>query len=208
MKTYATEQEKFWSEGFGNQYIDRNNNQSLISSNLALWSEILSCTCGIKSVIEFGANIGLNLKAIHTLMPHIELSGIEINQKAAEQLKEIANGNIHVYQSSILDWKPNRTWDCVFTKVVLIHINPEYLSTVYELIYHSAAKYICLVEYYSPTPTDINYRGYDKRLFKRDFAGEMLERFQDLELINYGFKYHRDYNFALDDINWFLLKKV
>jgi len=45
-------------------------------------------------------------------------------------------------------------------------------------------------------------------LFKRDFAGEMLDRFKDLELLDYGFVYHRDNNFPQDDLNWFLLRKM
>jgi len=44
-------------------------------------------------------------------------------------------------------------------------------------------------------------------LFKRDFAGEMLERFADLKLLDYGFVYRRDPNFPQDDITWFLLEK-
>ena len=36
------------------------------------------------------------------------------------------------------------------------------------------------------------YRGHTARLFKRDFAGEMLDRFSDLRLVDYGFRYHRD----------------
>ena len=39
-----------------------------------------------------------------------------------------------------------------------------------------------------------------------DFAGEVIEKY-NLKLINYGFVYHRDNNFPLDDISWFLLKK-
>lgn len=35
----------------------------------------------------------------------------------------------------------------------------------------------------------------------------MLDKFSDLELIDYGFIYHRDNNFSLDDMNWFLLQK-
>jgi hypothetical protein len=57
-------------------------------------------------------------------------------------------------------------------------------------------------------PVSVNYRGNTDRLFKRDFAGEMLDRFKDLRLLDYGFSYHRDNNFPQDDINWFLLEKV
>jgi hypothetical protein len=44
-------------------------------------------------------------------------------------------------------------------------------------------------------------------LYKRDFAGEMLDRYPDLQLVDYGFSYHRDQNFPQDDANWFLLEK-
>ena len=64
-----------------------------------------------------------------------------------------------------------------------------------------------IAEYYNPTPVEVKYRGHDGRLFKRDFAGEMLDRFPDLKLVDYGFNYHRDHNFPQDDGNWFLLEK-
>jgi spore coat polysaccharide biosynthesis protein SpsF len=54
----------------------------------------------------------------------------------------------------------------------------------------------------------IPYRGHEDRLFKRDFAGELLSRFGDLRLIDYGFVYHRDPKFPQDDITWFLLEKA
>ncbi len=49
--------------------------------------------------------------------------------------------------------------------------------------------------------------GYKEKLFKRDFAGELLDTFSDLQLLDYGFCYHRGPNFPQDDANWFLLKK-
>ena len=64
-----------------------------------------------------------------------------------------------------------------------------------------------MAEYYSPAPVEVSYRGYSNKLFKRDFAGEMLKNYTDLELIDYGFLYHGDPAFPQDDINWFLLKK-
>jgi spore coat polysaccharide biosynthesis protein SpsF len=44
-------------------------------------------------------------------------------------------------------------------------------------------------------------------LFKRDFAGEMMDRYPDLKLLDYGFVYHRDPAFPDDDITWFLMEK-
>jgi pseudaminic acid biosynthesis-associated methylase len=208
MTNFQTEQEKFWAEDFGDKYVERNQDISLVSSNIALFSRILKKTSKVNSVIEFGSNIGLNLFAISQLLPKAELSAVEINQKAIDKMtKKSGINKINIYHQSILDFKVDYQRDFVLTKVVLIHINPEYLSCIYDLIYQTSKKYICLVEYYNPTPTTINYRGYDGKLFKRDFAGEMLDKFNDLKLVDYGFVYHRDYNFHLDDMNWFLLQK-
>ena len=54
----------------------------------------------------------------------------------------------------------------------------------------------------------IAYRGHADRLNKRDFAGELLDTFPDLTLIDYGFAYHRDIAFPQDDITWFLMVKA
>lgn len=43
--------------------------------------------------------------------------------------------------------------------------------------------------------------------YLRDFAGELLDKYEDLELVEYGFTYHRDKQFPQDDSTWFLLKK-
>jgi spore coat polysaccharide biosynthesis protein SpsF len=55
---------------------------------------------------------------------------------------------------------------------------------------------------------EIPYRGHSGKLFKRDFAGEILDAYSDLNLIDYGFAYHRDNYFKQDDITWFLLEKL
>ena len=201
---FKTEQENFWATEFGNEYIERNEDLKIIAGNINLFSKIISQTKGIKSVIEFGSNIGNNLKAIRTLLPECEISSIEINQKAAEVLKE---QDVKVYAQSILDFEPDYKRDLAFIKGVLIHINPDELQNVYQKLYSSSKKYILVAEYFNPTPVSISYRGHEDRLFKRDFAGEMLDKYPDLELMDYGVTYSRDNNFSYDDINWFLMKK-
>lgn len=206
---YKTEQEKFWSGQFGDEYVERNNERSLMVSNIALFSKILSKTGGIKHVIEFGSNVGLNLRAIKMLIPSAECSAIEINKKAVNTLKQFLPHE-NIYETSILDFEAEaikEQFDMVLIKGVLIHIDPEELNKVYEKVYRCSKKYICIAEYYNPTPVEVNYRGHENRLFKRDFAGEMMDRFCDLELIDYGFEYHRDNHFPQDDITWFLLEK-
>lgn len=208
MKTsYKTEQEIFWEGEFGDDYIVRNND-SWISSNLALFSEILRKTQDVKSVIEFGSNIGLNLKAIKSLIPDVALSAIEINHNAAEILRNDSQlSGICVYEDSILNWSNSEKFDFVLIKGVLIHINPDELQNVYEKLYNTSDKYICVAEYYNPTPVAVEYRGNKDKLFKRDFCGELMDKYKNLKLVDYGFAYHRDNYFKQDDITWFLLEK-
>lgn len=203
---YKTEQEEFWaSEEWGNEYIARNN-KDLIKNNIPLFSSIFKRCDDVKSVIEFGSNIGLNLHAISKLFNSIDISAIEINKNAVAELEKHDFIN-KIYHESILNFEPDRKRDFVFIKGVLIHINPDFLQTVYEKLYETSNKYILIAEYYNPSPVTIGYRGHSNKLFKRDFAGEMLEKYNDLELVDYGFVYHRDNNFPQDDITWFLLKK-
>lgn len=203
---YKTAQEQFWQGNFGNEYSDRNRGISWVTSNISFFSRILNRTRGIDSFLELGSNIGLNLMALRQLAPSAKLSAIEINERAAEELKINVPG-VDLHLGSILEFKANETWDFVFTKGVLIHINPNMLNKVYETIYTASSRYIMLSEYYNPSPVIVNYRGHDERLFKRDFAGEMMSQYPDLSLVDYGFVYHRDPNFPQDDMTWFLLKK-
>ncbi len=205
MKSYKTEQEKFWAGEFGSNYIDRNQSKNLVASNIALFSKILSISDGISSIIEFGANIGLNLQALHTLLPNTSLAAIEINDTAVTMLKQCEY--IKIYHDSILEASINERYDLTLIKGVLIHINPNELATVYEKLYNFSNRYICIVEYYNPTPVELSYRGHEGKLFKRDFAGEFMDKYSDVKLIDYGFVYHRDANFPQDDCTWFLLEK-
>ena len=101
----------------------------------------------------------------------------------------------------------DKKYDFVFTKGVLIHQNPELLPTAYDILYQNSRRYIMLCEYYNPTPVEVVYRGHTSVLYKRDFAGEMMMKYSDLLLLDYGFVYHRDNHFKGDDFTWFLMEK-
>lgn len=208
MINYKTEQEIFWADNFGNDYIERNRSKNLFASNLNIFSDIFKKTCNITTIIELGANIGMNIQAINYLLPNSKTSAVEINKKAFNELQNVCTDKAVL--ASILDINTNEypKYDFVFTKTVLIHINPDELSNIYEVMYNLSNKYICIAEYYNPTPMTITYRGETDKLFKRDFAGELLAKYPNLKLVDYGFKYKRDNNFAQDDITWFLLEKI
>jgi spore coat polysaccharide biosynthesis protein SpsF len=206
MTQFKTQQEEFWAGEFGTQYINRNDSQELLASNLSFFSKALKQAGQISSCIEFGANVGMNLKALRLLYPKINLKGIEINPIAAKELATLIDIS-NVFEGSIFDFKETDKVELSLIKGVLIHINPEKLNIVYEKLYEASTKYILICEYYNPSPVTISYRGHTDRLFKRDFAGELLEKYPDLKLVDYGSSYKRDIAFPQDDITWFLLTK-
>jgi pseudaminic acid biosynthesis-associated methylase len=205
---FKTEQETFWAGKFGSDYINRNQGKSLLASNINFFCKALSSVSRINNCIEFGTNIGMNLKALKILYPDQNQFGIEINNDAVIELKKnIPSEN--VFHSSILDFENSgKKWDLVLIKGVLIHINPNELTRVYEKLFAACGKYLLVAEYYNPIPVALPYRGNTDKLFKRDFAGEIMERYPSMELIDYGFIYRRDVKFPQDDVNWFLMKKA
>ena len=203
--SFHTEQEQFWATDFGNDYPSRNEGEKMISSNLALFSKIFKNCPEVQSVAELGCNIGLNLIALNRINKQLKLRGYEINEKAAktaseEDIAEIVNTTV----VEALD--ASTTFDLTFTKGVLIHINPEMLHAVYQNLYDLSNRYILVCEYYNPSPVSIDYRGNKDRLFKRDFAGELINMY-GLKLVDYGFNYQHDPYLTQCDSTWFLLSK-
>lgn len=203
--TYKTEQEAFWAGEFGSAYLGRNQGAELLAANLDFTCKALRSARALGSCIEFGANVGMNLKAMKLLYPAQEQFGIEINADAARELARVIPP-ANVLHQSILDYLPVRTFDLVLIKGVLIHINPEVLPQVYDKLVAATGKYLLVAEYYNPTPVELSYRGHSERMYKRDFAGDILARHPRLALVDYGCTYRRDPNFAQDDLNWFLLE--
>ena len=194
----------FWAGQFGDEYIDRNVSDELFASNLHFFSNILKSCASVASIIELGANVGMNIKALKMLSPGSILHAVEINSGAYDELSKL---DCIAHNSAIEDFSINETFDLVFTKGVLIHIAPENLESVYSKMYELSNKYILIGEYYNPSPVELSYRGNEGMLFKRDFAGDLLTKFNDLRLIDYGFAYKRG-SFPQDDITWFLMEKI
>lgn len=202
---YKTEQEEFWAGEFGEGYMDRNNSDELVVRRMVHFAQFLRSAPQVHSILELGCNVGMNLLALKRLNPHFELEAFEINPKAAQVARELDVAQVHT-GTVIARIELEQTYDLTFTSGVLIHINPEALPNVYDNLYRLSRRYILINEYYNPTPVTIAYRGESDRLFKRDFAGELMDRY-GLKLVDYGFLYRRDNYFPRDDSNWFLLEK-
>ena len=208
-KTSSTTQEKFWKGSFGSDYINRHGQSKWVKNNKFFFKTCFKKIKShkIKSMIEFGSNVGLNLIALHKILKLKEIRGIEINKIAHEQLSKL--NYVEAINQSVSSYKSKNKYDLVLSKGFLIHINPDQLNQVYKNIYNSCSAngYILIAEYYSPKPVSIEYRGNKNVLFKRDFAAEILKMFKKkIQLIDYGFAYHGDKH-PQDDLTWFLFKK-
>jgi pseudaminic acid biosynthesis-associated methylase len=198
----------FWAGEFGTEYAKRNN-ESLDRNKREMFYGILpkgepwAYVCN--KIVEYGCSSGGNLRAIAAVFPWSKLYGCEINPKAVEMARELGTP-AEITRASIFDYQPPGVCDLALSAGLLIHIHPDRLPDAYEALYRATRKYILLIEYYNPTPVEIPYRGHAGRLWKRDFAGEMMDRY-GLQLEDYGFIYHRD-EYPQDDVTWFLLEKV
>tara|TARA_A100001015_G_scaffold40952_1_gene44804 strand:- start:644 stop:1264 length:621 start_codon:yes stop_codon:yes gene_type:complete len=206
MKTKYNIQQKFWAGKFGENYNSRNSLKRHVKNNLGLFSKIFSNKQPPKDCLEFGANIGANLVALKSLFPNINTYGVEINNSAFKQLTKVV-GKKNSFNQSIESFDKTKKYELVFTKGVLIHINPNNLEKLYAKMFKLSKKYILIIEYFDPKPTSIEYRGHKDKLFKRDFAGEIMKKYKSLNLLDYGFSYHGDLSFPQDDLTWFLLEK-
>ena len=209
-KNPITFQEKFWKGKFGSDYIGRHETRKWVRNNQKFFVNCLKSSkkTNINSLIEFGSNVGLNIIALNKILKLKQIYAIEINSKAFKLLKKLKS--VNPINSSVLNFKPQKKFDLVLSKGFLIHINPKKLNSVYEKIFKSCKKngYILICEYYSPKPESVNYRGNTNVLFKRDFAGEILDKFKKkIKLLDCGFSYHRE-KYPQGDITWFLLQKI
>lgn len=198
----STKPSELWSGSFGDEYIARNVSAANQAASLRLLAGALKGH-DVRSVLELGANIGLNLRSLELLFPKATLDAVEINERACISLRD---QGFNVTKGSLLDFTIDRVYDLVMTVGVLIHIEPSSLADAYRQIHAAADRLILVAEYYSPYPVEVPYRGKAGALWKRDFAGELLDAYPDLRLLDVGVTYHRQGE-AVDDLTWFLIEK-
>jgi len=199
-----------WTGDFGNDYIERNElTDWKIPLAVKAFQPILN-NIEIESVLEVGSNVGINLAAINSIMDKkIKIFAVEPNKTAHGKLMENAGAtgiteawNCDAFNLPLEDGSV----DLAFTCGVLIHIHPNNLGKAADEIFRVSRKYVLCMEYFSHEPEEKPYRGQDGLLFKRDFGVYYLDRFENLECIDYGFLWHRD-NKLYDNVNWWLFKK-
>ena len=203
IKDEKVNQTKIWEGPFGNKYTKRHNSKP-INSEISFFKKIFKSVDRLTSILELGCNNGRNLEALRKIDVKFELKGYEINEIA---IKEAQKKKFDVSKKSISSNLQNsKSYDLVFTKGVLIHIPPNKLDRVYTNMYNLSKKYLLVAEYFNPTPMKLIYRGNKNLMFKRDFAKDLIDKF-NLNLVDYGFVYKYDPINPQDNLNWFLLRK-
>jgi pseudaminic acid biosynthesis-associated methylase len=166
-----TEQEQFWRQDFGDEYVRRNRVDW--RSRVPFWQDIIDRTKP-RSVLEVGCGSGWNLRALRQVDPMLALWGAEINQTA---LQEAADSGLFVVDSSLFDLKtewPEGGFDLVASVGVLIHVGPEDLSRAMDSIISVSNRYVLAVEYADETEVMVPYRDHNERLWRRPF-GKLYE---------------------------------
>lgn len=207
--TSTQRQIEMWRGEFGDNYVERNRpTPDVLHSRVALWAEILAATGGAqpKSILEVGANVGINLRALNCLTS-AELYAVEPNDQARATLvadSVLPSANLRSGMAQSIDF-PDEVADMAFTSGVLIHIPPSDLEAACREIHRCARRYIVCVEYFADKPETIEYRGHDDLLYKRDFGGFWLDLFPELQPVKWGFVWKR--TTGLDNLTWWLFRK-
>lgn len=204
-----TEQLALWRGEFGARYIARNEpTPAALAMVTRMWARLLEPLAGRlpRSILEVGSNVGLNLRALRRLV-EAELFAAEPNESARARL--VADDVLPA--DHVLDaWAArlplsNGAVDMSFTAGVLIHIAPDDLLASCREIHRVTSRFVGCVEYFSPNPEAIPYRGHEGQLFRRDFGRFWMENFRDLELVDCGFFWTgAGY---IDDLTFWLFEK-
>jgi len=174
-----TPQLALWRSDFGRAYTDRNDRER--PERTATWRRVLGDVTPT-SALEVGCNVGWNLIYLERLGVS-ELYGVEPQPDAVERARH-RRPRFNVLHGTAFEL-PLRDGLCdlVFTSGVLIHIAPDSLGGALDEIYRVARRWIVAIEYDHPTEQEINYRGRDAALWKRDHGALWQTRHPDLTLV-------------------------
>lgn len=202
-----THQLDTWRGAFGDAYVDRNQaDEATLAARVKMWSRMLQRAAPIGPILEVGANIGLNLRAL-TRLGQRDLHAVEPNERARRTLAEegiVPPERITDGFGAKLPFADG-AFDLTFTSGVLIHVPPSDLEATVREIVRTSRRYVLCAEYFSVEPQEKRYRGADGLLFTRDFGGFYLDCEPRLQLVDYGFFWRRAT--GLDDLTWQLFEK-
>jgi pseudaminic acid biosynthesis-associated methylase len=200
-----------WQGKFGADYVERNRpDDTTTAEAAAVFGRMLTGAIGdIRSVLEVGASVGINLRGLRRLMPEASIAAVEPFAAACAELRRT---QAEIGLSAILEADAfnipaaDNSFDLVFTNGVLIHVPPARLADAMREIVRVSRRFVLCSEYFSHTPVEIPYHGNTGMLWKRDFGGRYLEVAPSLRVRSYGFTWQHEFP-HFDDLNWWLFEK-
>src|SRR6266849_6521860 len=215
----STEPKKEWASKFGDSYQDRNaSNWTSIKNRARLFGDIFQVMENANkatpsaqpfptSVIEVGGGYGDNLRAIDMIYERsrqpIKLMSCDPNEAARKAMADVAT--VMPGDLSALPYGDDVA-DLVFTSGVLIHVPPPDLPRALEEIYRVSKRWILSIEYYNNVPEEIQYRGQNSMMWRRDWGEAWMTQFPTLKPIGNGFAWKR--TTGLDNLHWFLFDRT
>lgn len=132
-----------------------------------------------ESVLEVGANCGPNLAKIKSVLPDIELSGIDLSADAIAH-----RGEFDIVFGDVCDI-PFDDFDLVLVDAVLLYISPQFIKQAMDEITRVAQKYIVLVEWDSESMFGVEKNFHWARDYKTilewyGFSVEKIKITQDI----------------------------
>ena len=196
---------KFWTGEFGDEYSKRHKtSEERLDVLSPFWEHVLNDAPPLESILEVGANVGDNLRAIKEIEPETYLFAVEPNASAAMQMSDIPS--IGVVGKNMWDISlPDNHVNLAFTSGVLIHSPPDDLFDACKEIYRVSSEFIISIEYFHHEPVEVEYRGNSGVLWKRDFGKFWLDNF-DIECISYEFLWEPIT--GMNNVTMWLLRKT
>jgi pseudaminic acid biosynthesis-associated methylase len=171
-----TTQLALWRSEFGRDYTDRNDVEK--PERVDAWRRLLDGIT-VSRLLEVGCNVGWNLEYLRRISDS-ELFGIEPQAYAVSRARG-RGPQFNVLQGTAFELPFRDGWfDLAFTSGVLIHISPATIDAALDEIYRVSRRWIVAIEYDHPTEQEINYRGHEGALWKRDHGALWQARHADL----------------------------
>jgi pseudaminic acid biosynthesis-associated methylase len=176
--------EELWSGEFGDAYVERN--APTVDARRGFWFDILD-QFPARNALEVGCAAGANLQVLSERIPANQVWGSDINTAALTTLQQSVPG-VNATWGVARDLPFRERWfDLVFTVGLLIHQPDATLPLVMGEIVRCSRRWILWGEYHADEQTQVQYRGLDGVLFKRDYGRIYQELFPELTLRAEGF---------------------
>lgn len=125
--------------------------ESLLARSRYLCELLKAHAPSLTSALEIGCNIGRNLAFLKEAL-NIEVAGIEWSAYALEQLPKFYPSlrGAQLFQGDCAELLPTlkeKSYDCLFTMAVLMHLHPDTPASFYREMVRVARRFIVTIEY-------------------------------------------------------------